>query len=126
MHKLVNGKSIVHFLRIDDGVSKYALSKKIKKVIPRVREFSQSFLPDNIISDTYGYTINDSLESLIKNFVIISNARANDIWMRRDKKIPLKSIDDLFIIASIIEKETGKKGEKKTIAGVFYNRLKKI
>ena len=125
MHKLVNGKSIVHFLRIDDGVSKYALSKKIKKDIPRVREFSHSFLPDNIISDTYGYTINDSLESLIKNFVIISNARANDIWMRRDKKIPLKSIDDLFIIASIIEKETGKKGEKKTIAGVFYNRLKK-
>mgnify|MGYP000147304678 CR=1 FL=1 len=31
MHKLVNGKSIVHFLRIDDGITKYSLSKKIKE-----------------------------------------------------------------------------------------------
>ena len=39
--------------------------------------------------------------------------------------IPLKSINEMFILASIVEKETAIKNEKPLISGVFYNRLKK-
>ena len=47
-----------------------------------------------------------------------------NIWNSRNKNIPLKTVDELFIIASIIEKETSKNSEKQLIAGVFYNRIR--
>ena len=47
-----------------------------------------------------------------------------NIWNSRNKSIPLKTVDELFIIASIIEKETSKNSEKQLIAGVFYNRIR--
>lgn len=33
------------------------------------------------------------------------------------------TVHEMFTMASLVEKETGKKKERKTIAGVFYNRL---
>ena len=125
MLQLYNGKSVIHFLRIDDGITKYKLSEKIKKVLPRFKNFSVNFLPDYLIADTYDYTLNDSKERFMKNISVSSMRKVAQIWEQRDKSIPLKSIDDLFIIASIIEKETGKKNEKTLIASVFYNRLKR-
>ena len=34
------------------------------------------------------------------------------IWSERDQTIPLKSINEMFILASIVEKETSIKDEK--------------
>ena len=45
--------------------------------------------------------------------------------LKRDKSIPLKKISEIFILASIIEKETSLKEEKSIIAGIFFNRLEK-
>ena len=50
---------------------------------------------------------------------------SNKIWLERDKSTSLKTPKELFILASIVEKETSIKDEKPKIAGVFFNRLKK-
>src|ERR1051326_7769021 len=47
-----------------------------------------------------------------------------EIWNRRAPDLPLKSPEQLVILASIIEKETGKPDERTRIAAVFINRLK--
>ncbi|MDH3354991.1 MAG: endolytic transglycosylase MltG, partial [Chromatiales bacterium] len=48
-----------------------------------------------------------------------------EAWVERDKNIPLKTPYEALILASIIEKETGKASERPEIAGVFIRRLKK-
>jgi UPF0755 protein len=45
-------------------------------------------------------------------------------WADRDPKVPLVNPYDALILASIIEKETGKATERTTISAVFHNRLK--
>ena len=47
-----------------------------------------------------------------------------EMWERRNPDLPLKTPDQLVILASIIEKETGKPEERTRIAAVFANRLK--
>ena len=47
-----------------------------------------------------------------------------DVWERRSPDLPLKSPEQLIILASIVEKETGKPEERTRIAAVFSNRLK--
>ena len=42
----------------------------------------------------------------------------------RASTTPLKSADDALILASIVEKETGKPADRPQISGVFNNRLR--
>ena len=46
-------------------------------------------------------------------------------WPQRAPDLPLKSPYDLLILASIVEKETGKSADRDSISAVFVNRLKK-
>src|SRR5579864_146883 len=47
-----------------------------------------------------------------------------EIWERRSPDLPLKTPEQLVILASLVEKETGKPEERTRIAAVFVNRLK--
>jgi UPF0755 protein len=47
-----------------------------------------------------------------------------EIWERRNPDIPIKTLDQLVTLASIVEKETGKADERSRVAAVFVNRLR--
>ncbi len=47
-----------------------------------------------------------------------------EIWDRRSPDLLIKTPEQLVILASLIEKETGKPEERSRVAAVFINRLK--
>jgi UPF0755 protein len=47
-----------------------------------------------------------------------------DAWERRSPDLPVRTPEQLLILASIIEKETSKPEERTRVAAVFANRLK--
>ncbi|MFD0738636.1 endolytic transglycosylase MltG [Lysobacter koreensis] len=77
------------------------------------------FLPE-----TYQYTRGDSdLDLLKRAHEALANALAA-AWRKRDADTPLKSADEMLVLASIVEKETGIASERPQIAGLFERRLK--
>lgn len=77
------------------------------------------FLPE-----TYVYTRGDSdLDVLRRAHDAMSKALAA-AWAERRGDTPLKTPDELLVLASIVEKETGIAEERPQIAGLFERRLK--
>lgn len=78
------------------------------------------FLPDTYIFDP------DDLDIAIYRRASSAMQKAlNQEWEKRDPNIPLKSPYELLILASIIEKETGRSEDRGKVAAVFLNRLQK-
>lgn len=74
--------------------------------------------------DTYYFNPNTSDREILKRAYQTMQKKLLREWENRSQNLPYKSPYDALIMASIIEKETGKASERKLIAGVFINRLK--
>ena len=74
--------------------------------------------------DTY-YVVEGSSDTAIlrKSYHIMKKNLAS-LWAKANRELPFDSPYQALILASIIEKETGKDSDRATIAGVFINRLR--
>jgi UPF0755 protein len=76
------------------------------------------FLPE-----TYAYVKGDTDLDVLKRAHVAMAKTLDAMWPARDKDLPLATPYDALILASIVEKETGRADERPRIAGVFVRRL---
>ena len=74
--------------------------------------------------DTYTYAKGSSDMAVLRRAMHSMDRRLADAWAMRAANTPLKSADEALILASIVEKETGRAADRALIAGVFANRLR--
>ncbi len=74
--------------------------------------------------DTYTYSKGASDLAVLKRAARAMDKRLEAAWAQRSPDTPLKTPDEALVLASIVEKETGKPGDRAEIGGVFTNRLR--
>ena len=74
--------------------------------------------------DTYVYSRGVSDITVLRRAHAAMRARLEAVWAERAPDLPLKTADEALILASIVEKETGRPEDRGRIAGVFANRLR--
>lgn len=74
--------------------------------------------------DTYRYQHGDSDRLLLRQAHARMAETLETVWRDRAEDVPLASPDELLIMASIIEKETGAAADRARISQVFARRLK--
>ena len=124
LEKLKKGKSIYRKLTIIEGSTKSDLYNILNELDSQ-KSIEFDDIPNSLVADTYFYKVSDKPKFILNNIIKKSNEISKKIWNERDQKIPLNDVNELFILASIVEKETFIKEEKSIISGVFYNRFKK-
>ena len=74
--------------------------------------------------DTYTYAKGSSDLAVLRRALHAMDRHLDAAWSQRASDTPLKSADEALILASIVEKETGRASDRAQIAGVFINRLR--
>ena len=74
--------------------------------------------------DTYHYAKNSGDLAVLRQALQLMDKRLAAAWDGRAPNLPLKSAEEALILASIVEKETGRPQDRADVAAVFNNRLR--
>lgn len=85
---------------------------------------SQPHPEGRFFPDTYVYPKNANASSVLKQAATAMDRRLAQAWAQRAPDLPWTSPEQVLIMASIIEKETGLGTDRDRVAGVFANRTR--
>jgi UPF0755 protein len=121
---MVEGKVVQHPITVAEGLT----SEQIVQVLLDSDVLSGNIdtIPreGSLLPGTYNESRGVSREQVIQRMQAAQQRLIKDTWEHRSPDLPLKTPEQLVILASIIEKETGKPEERTRVAAVFVNRLK--
>lgn len=120
---LTSGKVYMRKITFPEGI----LSAQAAETLLN-NEFLEDDIPDfadgEILPETYTFSRGDSRQKIINQAKQAMIKTLDMAWNERDADLPLKNKQEMLILASIVEKETGVAFERPRVASVFINRLR--
>jgi len=121
---IVEGKVIQHAVTIPEGLTSEQIIARLVEVdflAGNIREVPKE---GTLLPETYNFPRGTTREQAIQRMQQAQRRVLQEVWERRSADIPVKTVEQLITLASIVEKETGKPDERTRVAAVFANRLK--
>lgn len=124
MEQLTQGRAIEYSITFPEGWTSFRIMERIA-----ANEELEGDVPPippegTLLPNTYNFQRGDSRESIVSKLKEGQKKALREIWHSRVPDLPLRSQEELVILASIIEKETGVASERRHVASVFVNRLR--
>jgi len=122
---LQSGKTVVHKLTIAEGLTVTEALLIVQDA--EGLEGPITSIPNEgwLLPETYHFAWGETRNDLIGRMADDMGEVLARVWDQRPQDYPLKSAEEVLILASIVEKETGIAAERAKIAAVFFNRLKR-
>lgn len=120
---LQHGKPLLRLITVTEGMpaiiveEKLAANRYLAGPTPSIDEGS-------VLPDSYGYQRGETRTALTSQMQKAMDKVLADLWSKRSKDCPIETPQQAVILASIVEKETGKASERPMVAGVYCNRLR--
>jgi UPF0755 protein len=122
---LVQGKAILHAVTIPEGLTSEQILARLSGNEILTGDVAEPPAEGTLLPDTYKFERGMTRQQLVNAMQAAHRQALNQIWQRRAPDLPIKTPQELVILASIVEKETGRADERTRVAGVFINRLQK-
>jgi UPF0755 protein len=78
----------------------------------------------SILPDSYAFQRGDTRAALVARMQKSMRDYLAAAWAKRKQTIAVRTPREAIILASVVEKETGKSAERRTVAAVYGNRLR--
>lgn len=125
MEILSEGKSVLYKVTVPEGLTSQQIVERLKGEENLTGEVTQIPAEGSLLPETYSIEKGMARQELIERMQLKQKQVLEAAWARRQKELPFQSTEQAVVMASVIEKETGRADERERIAGVFVNRLKK-
>lgn len=125
MQKIAQGDVVYRKITLAEGLTARQMLDIIENDEMLSGEISINVKEGSMLPETYSFVRGDSKDSIVERAIKAMEKAVDEIWNNRAINTPLKNKQDLVILASIVEKETGLVQERDLVASVFSNRLQK-
>lgn len=122
---LIQGKAILHAVTVPEGLTSEQIMARLYEHEILTGDVTETPREGSLLPDTYKFERGTTRQQIINTMQTAQRQAIEQIWQRRSPELPIKSPQELVILASIVEKETGRADERTRVAGVFINRLMK-
>jgi UPF0755 protein len=124
MEALVGGRSIAYAITIPEGLTSQQIVERIRANDLLVGDITTIPPEGSLLPETYHFQRGDTRENLLNRMRRDRDRVVTEIWNRRVEGLPIDTIDEFVILASIVERETALADERSRVASVFINRLR--
>jgi UPF0755 protein len=121
---IVEGKVVPHQVSVPEGLTSEQIVAKLLADNVLTGDIKEIPAEGSLLPDTYNFTRGVTRQQMIERMQQSAQRAVVEIWAHRSPDLPIATADQLIILASIVEKETGKADERTRVAAVFVNRLK--
>lgn len=121
---LQGGKVLQRLVVVPEGYSSVMVHDALMKADGLVGEVAVP-TEGSILPDSYAFQRGDTRASVVARMQKAMTAYLATAWANRKPGIAVTTPAQAIILASIVEKETGKPSERRTVAAVYGNRLKR-
>lgn len=123
---LRDGLSVIRRFTVPEGLTSAEIVALLKNDPALNGEIANVPPEGSLWPETYHYSFGDARMDLLMRMRAAAHEQTEALWRARAADLPLGTLQEALTMASIVEKETGKKADERArVAGVFYNRLKK-
>jgi UPF0755 protein len=120
---LQHGRPVQRLITVTEGMpsiiveERLAASKFLSGPTPSIMEGS-------VLPDSYSFERGETRANVTLRMQAAMAKTLGQLWAKRTNKCPVNTKEEAVVLASIVEKETGKASERPTVAGVYCNRLR--
>jgi UPF0755 protein len=120
---LQHGKPVQRLITVTEGMPAIVVSEKLA-ANPYLAGPMPTIDEGSLLPDSYGYQRGETRAALVARMQKAMTKTITQLWPNRTTDCPIAMPEQAVILASIVEKETGKASERPMIAGVYCNRLR--
>ncbi len=120
---LTEGKAILQSIMIKEGLTSQQIVDHLKESDLLSGEITAVPPEGTLLPETYKFSRGMNRQQLLDRMMQDQARVVKELWARRVAGLPIQSPAEMVVLASIVEKETGKADERSRVARVFLNRL---
>ena len=124
INTIIDGKVVQHQITIPEGLTSEQIVQRLLETDILSGSIKEIPREGSMLPESYRYPRGASRDQVIQRLQQAQARVVQEVWERRMPDLPLRSLQQLVILASIVEKETGRPDERTRVAAVFVNRLK--
>lgn len=128
-----SGNQILSILQGGDVIRRFiTIPEGLPSIMVRERLMAEPMLTGEIaipaegsvLPESYDFERGESRAAVLKRMQAAMTVTMAELWAKRAPGIAVNSPHEALVLASIVEKETGKPSERRMVAGLYSNRVK--
>ena len=124
MDEVANRRTVKHRLTVREGLTSAEVVELVRDAPFLAGDPGPIPAEGELLPETYIYSRGDTREGMIERMQQAMQEAVAAAWAERRSDLTLATPQEAVILASIVEKESGREDERTRIAAVFYNRLR--